>query len=104
MDNLLSKVALLKPSRYAYRNNNPTGRESLGFVAQEVRQLFPELVYENTDAKSGKILTLDYSGFGVIAIKAIQEQQEIIDDQIKKIETLEYRLEAIEALLSSIKK
>ena len=39
---------------------------------------------------------IDYSGFGVIAIKAIQEQQQIIQQQQKQIEELNKRLEAIE--------
>ncbi len=29
---------------------------------------------------------MDYSGFGIIAVKAIQEQQKIIEDLQKKVE------------------
>jgi len=43
--------------------------------------------------------TLDYSGFAVLAIKAIQEQQEIIKKQQNKIDELEKRLKAIEERL-----
>lgn len=52
----------------------------LGFLAQDVEQVFPNIVYKNTtDAKTG-LYKMDYSAFGVIAVKAVQEQQKIIQD------------------------
>ena len=38
---------------------------------------------------------MDYAGFGIVAIKAIQEQQEIIEAQQKQIDEL---LKAVEEL------
>ena len=106
MDNTLAKTLKLKPSRYEYINNNPAKKESIGFIAQDVQKLFPELVKESTDTQKDGMLTINYAGFGTIAIKAIQEQQVIIDLQNKKIENqqkeideLKTRLDRIEELL-----
>lgn len=50
-------------------------------MAQDVQPYFPELVYQRYDRDITKpLLTMDYSGFGVLAIKAIQEQQQMIDE------------------------
>jgi uncharacterized coiled-coil protein SlyX len=45
-------------------------------------------------------LSIAYGKTGVLAIKAIQEQQEIIEQQQAKIESLEKRLANIEKLLT----
>ena len=43
--------------------------------AQDVQPYFPELMYQRYNREITKpVLALDYSGFGIIAIKAIQEQ------------------------------
>lgn len=101
MGSVLDKVVALQPSRYEFIDQNPTHRKSLGFIAQEVQPLFPELVYEANDKERGlECLTLDYAGFGIVAIKAIQEQQKIIETQEARIKSLEERLARLEELLS----
>jgi hypothetical protein len=66
-------------------------------IAQDVNEIFPELVnYDPMD----DLFTLSYSEFGVIAIKAIQEQQKLIEDQSKQIAQLENKL-AVSANLQS---
>jgi hypothetical protein len=73
LESVLERVASLNPSSYLFRDQ-VSDRSNLGFIAQEVMPLFPELVYQggigDTDEE---IFMLDYSGFGVIAIAAIQE-------------------------------
>jgi hypothetical protein len=48
------------------------------------------------------LLALPYAEFSVIAIKAIQEQQQLINDQTAKIRKMESRLNAIEELLRGL--
>jgi hypothetical protein len=91
LDPLLSRVLKLNPTTYSYRNNRPGDARSLGFIAQEVETLFPELVSEKNDLKG-----LNYAGFGVISIKAIQEQQQIIEQQQRLIEELVGRVQKLE--------
>ena len=83
--NVLPLVQQLEVKKYHY-NDNSSSKKSIGLIAQEVEQIFPELVSKEKDAD---LLGINYSGFGVIAIQAIQEQQEIIEDLKKRIEELE---------------
>jgi len=55
------------------------------------------LVNDLTDDKTGEsFYTLNYSGITVLAVKAIQEQQEIIEEQAKRIEDLERKFERMQ--------
>ena len=85
MEPVLNKVAQLKPVTFHYNDFVGNGPKSTGFIAQDVELLFPDLVREGDDGYKGLV----YDGFAVIAIKAIQEQQKIIDDLLKRIEALE---------------
>ncbi len=81
LSSALDKVMLLQPMSYEFIKNNPTKRKSLGFIAQDVQQVLPELVFEQENREDeGSTLTMDYSGFGIIAVAAIQEQQTEIDE------------------------
>lgn len=92
----LSDIRELKPSTYNMVVN-PNGKREIGLVAQDLKKHFPELVYEVADDKSEKTYyTVNYNGIAVVAVKAIQEQQEIIEDQAVRIEELERKLEALE--------
>ena len=97
----LEDVLKLSVKEYNFRYSSQSNRK-LGFIAQEVFEVFPELVQKGDDSdftgpfdeasvkKSGfESWGLDYDGFGVLAIKAIQEQQKIIEDLKKRIEELE---------------
>ncbi len=89
MTSVLSKVMELQASSYTYKADTDQ-KPCLGFIAQDVEQIFPQLVTPpTTDGERETVYTMDYSGFGVLAIKAIQEQQEIIDEQEKRIAKLE---------------
>ena len=102
MDNVLSKVIDLNVSRYNYNNNNPSKKESIGFIAQEVKELFPELVKQTSMEKSNGVLALDYSGFGVLAIKAIQEQQVIIDQQSEELSEVKKEMKVMKEMIEKL--
>jgi len=96
LNSSLSRVMKLKPSTYEMKTSDNRNRE-IGFVAQEVKELYPELVNDLTDDKTGKsFYTLNYTGITVLAVKAIQEQQEIIEEQAKRIEVLERKFERLQ--------
>jgi len=103
MDKLLEKVMKLKPSFYQF-NNQTSNRRFIGMIAQDVLPLFPEAVYQHSGSNDGTddFLTLDYSAFGVIAIKAIQELAPVIEEQKAKIATLEERIAKLERALNSV--
>lgn len=84
MGNVLDKVLALQPKTYQYINNESDSKIITGFIAQEVIPLFPELVSDFKHAKKDTTDNtiyhgLNYAGFSVIAIKAIQEQQQEIE-------------------------
>lgn len=94
MDETLSKLMELKPKTYAMKYNNPDKKSSLGLIGQQLYHYFPELVSVTDGAAFGhkelqEIYTINYSGLSVIAIKAIQEQQQQIIDLQKKMQLLE---------------
>ena len=102
MDNVLSKVIDLNVSRYNYKINNPSQKESIGFIAQEVKELFPELVKQTSMEKSKGVLSLDYSGFGVLAIKAIQEQQKIIEQQSEELSEVKKEMKVMKEMIEKL--
>ena len=71
-DGTLDKVLGLRTVSYNWKS---TGDGALGFVAQEVQQVFPELVGSNNDGTLGLYTTQ----FIPVLTKAIQEQQAQID-------------------------
>jgi hypothetical protein len=85
----LSSVLQLKPKSYVFKDA-PDADRSIGFIAQEVAELFPDLVQSASDGE--EIIGLNYGDFGVLAIKAIQEQQITIDQLEHRIADLESSL------------
>jgi hypothetical protein len=93
MKSVLETVLKLPAYSYNYLDSKDTDRRMLGFMAQDVQPFFPELVYQRYDREASKpILTMDYSGLGVIAIKAIQEQQKQMDEMKKENNDLKLQL------------
>ena len=83
--NVLDNILKLEVSTYHYKWNT-TGKSSFGLIAQNVVRYFPEIVSESQDKEGQKLLAISYAKTGVLAIKAIQEQQEIIETQQKRID------------------
>ena len=102
MSTILDKINKLKPSTYQFKNST-TNEEYNGFIAQDVMKLFPAMVTHSVDtSRKVDVYTMDYSGFGVLAIKGIQELQPIIEAQKEKIKTLEARITKLEQALEMI--
>lgn len=78
-DTTLDKVLGLRPVSYTWKS---TGNGALGFIAQEVQGIFPELVGNNSDGSLGLYTTQ----FIPLLTKAIQEQQLQLTDLGQKLE------------------
>jgi hypothetical protein len=76
---------------------------SYGLMAQELKQVFPDMVTKLEPGNEESMLGINYSNFGVLAIKAIQEQQQVIDAQGKLIRAQEARLTTLEKLVTDLK-
>lgn len=104
LQDILEKVLQLRPSKYYYKESKDRAKaKSYGFIAQEVEEIFPDIVSENEGYKG-----LAYDNFAILSVAAIQELYKIIEKQ--KIEnqdlkthqeTLEQRVEKLEQLLNS---
>lgn len=105
----LSKLMQMKVHTYKFieqekekQFNLPEGKQ-MGLIAQELEEIYPELVmdevhsYDLNKDKEGvekNVHKLEYKGINYIGLipvltKAIQEQQEIIEELNKRIEKLE---------------
>ena len=83
--NVLDKLMLLSPKRYNFISQNDSEQKYIGLIAQDVKELFPAFVqYNEEDDK----YTMDYAGLSVVAIQAIKEQQEEIDNLRSEIEEI----------------
>lgn len=83
---VLDKIEKLQPSTYVYKSDERK-TSTIGFIAQDVRKIFPEVVQYS---EGTGLYGIDYAAFGVIAIKAIQEQQKEIDELkaiLKRVES-----------------
>lgn len=89
MPNVLNKVMRLKPSTYFMKSENEGAKKRIGFIAQEVQEVFPDV---NTVSEQNGMLGLSYDDFSVLAIAAIQEQQKTITQQQKEIDELKKML------------
>ena len=88
LENVLPRILTLTPSKYDYIKSTKTSKKSIGFIAQDVNKTFPELVMDEPMDDGEVIMQLNYAGFGVLAIKAIQEQHIIIEDLQVEVEKL----------------
>ncbi len=85
----LREVMRLRPVRYLWKDR-PAEGFNLGLIAQEVRQVLPEVVEEGQDAR--KLLGVEYLQIVPVLIKAAQEQQQ----EILKLErTLDAQRQAV---------
>lgn len=106
----LGEVLALKAKTFNWKES-PNEQQKLGFMAQDLLELMPEVV--NVGDDSLKTLGVHYSDLIPVLTKAIQQQQAIIDGQQSEINQLkaereeeaqkqeetESRLDAIEKLL-----
>ena len=81
----------LEKFKKIYENKKQENLNQIGFSAQEVQKIFPQLV--KTDEKG--YLAVNYVALVPVAVEAIKEQQKTIDDQAKTIDALQKDIIAI---------
>ena len=77
IDKTLDKVMLLNPVTYNRLDND---NNEIGFIAQEVQKIIPEVVDD-----SGEYLGIAYANLVPVLVKAIQEQQKMIEKMAGKL-------------------
>ena len=80
-------IVALDESLYDEYGSFPFRRTDIGVIAQEIEEIIPEVVKEvetlNTDGETHKVV--DYAKLSSVSIKAIQEQQEQINELKEKL-------------------
>ena len=70
----------------AMNKNNPTVyKKEFGFIAQDMKEFFPELVEENADG----LLSINYTGLIPLLVESIKEQHQIINILSDRISSME---------------
>lgn len=88
----LNTIMKLKPVSYSLKADKSNHPE-LGFLAQEVQKIIPELVSGTEgDISKGETLGIAYANLVPVLTKAIQEQQAMIEELRKKILVLEAKI------------
>lgn len=95
MERVLERVLEMKPYHYTLRNQNFDNNGNLvfsdientndiGFSAQELYKLFPEVVHKPIN-ESKELWGIDYAKLSVILLKAIQEQEQRLNELESKL-------------------
>ncbi|WP_422362092.1 tail fiber domain-containing protein [Reichenbachiella sp.] len=83
LDNILQKVVQVPIYSYHYNSQQDAEQKKIGTIAQDLLPIFPSMVQYS---KENDFYTVNYSSLSAVAIKAIQEQQKIIDELREALE------------------
>jgi len=99
IDDALSKVLRLQGVYFKWNDRyrdelrrTNTRRRQVGVIAQQVREVLPEVVSEWSDERGEGYLAVDCGRLSAVTIEAVKEQQKQIRNLLERISTLEERL------------
>ena len=105
LGSVMGQVMSLNPASYTYEGSDffqsSAGNRDIGFIAQELEEVFPDLVREVnvgslTPGDSEELVkVVDYDGLIPILTRAMQEQQEQIEEQARQIAELKALVEEL---------
>ena len=84
LESTLSKLKKVNGYTYNWINPSKDQNQQIGFIAQQLESVFPQLVY--TDEKG--IKSVAYANMAPVLVEAIKEQQQQIDELKKLIQQL----------------
>lgn len=80
----MTSTGTARQSAKSENTDNQEVRRKYGFIAQEIEEIFPNVVYTMPDGDKG----IAYQEIIPILVSAIQEQQTTIDNLVAEVETL----------------
>ena len=88
----LTQILALQPRRFDWKEETQLGEKNVaGFIAQEVEQVLPELVYDYKYSDTETKKSVKMGDILPTLVKAIQEQQALITSLTDRIAALEAR-------------
>ncbi len=97
-DDMLEKILSLQPVTYHWKSEDESSDTHIGFIAQQVEEVFPDLV--TTDRQTG-LKSLNYTGLIPYTVKAVQEM-DVQMQTIADIDTPNSLRESLVAWLGSV--
>ena len=82
----LDMLKSVKVREFDWKRND---HHELGLIAQEIKDIIPNVVQQGGDDETKNPWSVDYGKLTPYLLKALQEQQTIIEDLKSRIETLE---------------
>jgi hypothetical protein len=79
----LANICALNPSEFDYKDGSG---HQIGFIAQEIQEVYPDVVSEGED---GMLMVTGWSKTEARLVKAIQEQQTLINNLTTRLNALE---------------
>jgi len=103
LESSLDKLLQLRGVNYYWKaeefpQKGFNNKNQIGFIAQEMENLFPELV--TTDANGYK--AVDYAKLSPVVVEAIKEQQQLIDSQKAEIVALQQQVDELQGLRAQV--
>jgi hypothetical protein len=91
IEKALDKLSAIRAVNFSWKSDKEE-KENLGLIAQDVQKVFPQIIdksrsFDETD--DTEYLTIRYTELIPVLVKAIQEQQGIIESQEQRIAYLE---------------
>jgi len=80
----LNEIMRLRPVSYTLKKN---GRNDIGFLAQEVKEVIPEIVY----GESGN-MSMSYGQLTAVLVKAMKEQKKTLEELQATFEQLQHKV------------
>ena len=75
LENTLDKITKLRGIEFDYKETN---KHSIGMIAEEVNEIFPELVTKNKD---GEVEAMSYSRMTAVLLEAVKE----LNQEVKEL-------------------
>lgn len=101
IDHALDIVNKLNGVYYDWKNDRKAGRQ-VGFIAQDVRKVLPEVVTgKEGSIDKGETLSMAYQNIVPLLVEAIKEQTARINEKDAAIKDLKSRLEKLETMVSA---
>ncbi len=91
-DGQLARINKLRPVTYQMRQNQTNDRRSVGLIAQEVADIYPDLVSGN-HAEDGSMMAVNYSALIPYLVKGMQELMVKTQRLKEKKKELEQKIE-----------
>lgn len=83
---MLDRALKVQIRRFRWKDEDSSAKHKLGVIAQELEELFPDMIGRTTNQRDQETyLSVGYSDFGMVAVKALQELKAKQDAELKAV-------------------